>query len=69
MSDLDSNGYPPQWKTGEKVWVSLRRLEVTVIQQTLSYIEDETFWGDVIIKYDNGITDVIKNWQITKINR
>ena len=56
MKDTDGNG--PTWKSNDKVWVGPSRRRATVIQQTLSYSEDESYWGDVILRYENGITGV-----------
>jgi hypothetical protein len=58
----------PEWKFGEKVWVGPSRVRAIVVQQIYSYVEDEGFWGDVIVRYENGTTGVEKNWQIMRIN-
>jgi hypothetical protein len=66
MKDTDGNG--PLWNPGNKVWVGHLRLRATVVQQILSHSEDESYWGDVIVRYENGLTGVEKSWQIMKVN-
>jgi len=64
----DTNGNGPTWKPNDRVWVGPSRRRATVVQQTLSYSEDESYWGDVILRYENGITGVEKSWQVMRIN-
>ena len=66
MSNSSNNG--PEWKTGNKVWIGPARRRATVVEQIYSYIEDEGYWGDVIVRYENGTTGVEKSWQIMRIN-
>jgi hypothetical protein len=65
---LDSNGHTPTWRSGEKCWVAPEKKYATVVEQILSFVEDDSSWGDVIVRYDNGIVDVKPNWQIVKIH-
>jgi hypothetical protein len=58
----------PEYKSGDKIWIGPSRLKATVVQQIYSYIEDDGYWGDVIVRYENGITGVEKCWQIMRIN-
>lgn len=65
----DSNGNGPMWKPGERVWVAPLKMEATVIKQYLSYDGEESFWGNVELKYDDGVKGVSNNWQIMRINK
>ena len=65
---LDSNGHGPTWRSGEKCWIAPERKYATVVEQLLSFVEDESRWSDIIVRYDNGIVDVKHNWQIVKIH-
>ena len=66
MSNSSNN--EPEWKTGNKVWIGPARRRATVVKHIYSYIEDEGYWGDVIVIYENGTTGVEKSWQIMRIN-
>jgi len=66
MKDSDGNG--PMWQPGDRVWVGPSRRRATVIQQTLIHSEDENYWSDVILRYENGVTGVEKSWQVMRIN-
>jgi hypothetical protein len=65
----DSNGNGPLWQPGDRVWVAPLKMEATVIQQRLSYDGEESFWGNVELKYDDGVKGVSNNWQIMRINK
>ena len=65
----DSNGNSPMWKPGERVWVAPLKMEATVIQQSLSYDGEESFWGNVELLYDDGVKGNSNNWQIMRINK
>jgi hypothetical protein len=67
--ELDSNGKPPQYNPGDRVCVLPLKLEATVIKQHLSYDYQESFWGNVILQYDDGVTGICNSWQIKKIEK
>ena len=66
---VDTNGNGPMWKPGERVWVAPLKMEATVIQQSLSYDGEESFWGNVELLYDDGVKGNSNNWQIMRINK
>lgn len=70
MSKLvDSNGHGPRWKAGDRVWVAPLKMEATVVEQLLSYDYPESFWGNVVLLYDDGEHGVSNSWQIVEINK
>lgn len=64
---LDSNGNPPEYKKGDRVYVKPLKMEATVIQQLLSWDYPESFWGNVELEYDDGIKGVSNSWQLKKL--
>ena len=64
---LDSNGRPPKFNPGDRVYVRPLKEEATVIRQFLRYDMNESFWGNVHLKYDDGTTGVSNSWQVTKV--
>jgi hypothetical protein len=70
MSNLvDTNGNGPMWKPGDRVWVAPLKLEATVIQQILGGDDEESFWGNVELQYDDGSKGISNSWQIMRINK
>jgi hypothetical protein len=67
MYNLDSNGSLPKFNPGERVFVKAAGLEATVIEQMLSWDYPESFWGNVRLKYDDGVEGVAHSWQCTKV--
>ena len=65
---VDSDGKGPQYQPGERVYVSPMKMQATVIEQFLSYDYPESFWGNVQVKYDDGVVGVSNSWQLMKIN-
>ena len=68
MSKLDSDGNPPKFNSGDRVYVMPLKMEATVIEQILSWDYPESFWGNVRLRYDDGIEGVSNSWQITKVS-
>jgi len=68
VQPIDSLGNGPLWKAGDKVWIGHTKVRATVVEQLLSYSEDESYWNDVLVRYDNGIVGVEKSWQIMRIH-
>ena len=64
---IDSNGDPPKFLQGDRVLVGPNGMEATVIFQRLHYDGDETFWGNVLVEYDDGIRGTSNSWQLKKI--
>lgn len=66
---VDSNGHGPRWKAGDRVWVAPLKMEATVVEQLLSWDYPESFWGNVVLRYDDGANGISNNWQLVEINR
>ena len=49
------------------MFVAPMRMYATVIEQTLSYDYPESFWGNVQLQYDDGITGTSNSWQLVKV--
>lgn len=64
---IDSNGDPPKFFQGDRVLVGPNGMEATVIFQRLHYDGDETFWGNVLVEYDDGIRGTSNSWQLKKL--
>lgn len=65
----DSNGHFPNWYAGDRVMVIPLKMEATVVEQILSWDYPESFWGNVIVKYDDGVEGVCHNWQLEIISK
>jgi hypothetical protein len=65
---VDSDGKGPQYQPGERVYVAPLKMRATVIEQNLSYDYPDCFWGNVRVKYDDGVEGVSNSWQLMKIN-
>jgi hypothetical protein len=63
----DSNGRHPEWYPGDRVFVAPMRMYATVIKQNLSYDYPESFWGNVEVRYDDGISGTSHSWQLVKV--
>lgn len=66
---IDSEGRGPQYQPGERVWVAPLGVEATVIEQILSWDYPESFWGNVQLQYDDGVTGVSNSWQLARVIR
>lgn len=64
---IDSSGQPPKFLVGDRVLVGPNGMEATVIFQRLHYDGDETFWGNVLVEYDDGIRGTSNSWQLKKL--
>jgi hypothetical protein len=42
-------------------------MQATVIEQLLSYDYPESFWGNVRVRYDDGIEGVSNSWQLMAV--
>ena len=67
--ELDSSGHPPAFLPGDRVKVLPLNMEATVIRQMKSYDGEEWFWGNVKLRYDDGIEGTSNSWQLSKITR
>lgn len=68
MTERDSHGQLPSFQPGDRVLVLPLKPEATVIEQMHSYDgADEWFWGNVRLRYDDGITGTSNSWQLRKL--
>jgi hypothetical protein len=67
MNRVDSEGNPPSFNCGDRVYVMPLKMEATVVEQMLSWDYPESFWGNVRLRYDDGIEGVSNSWQLKKI--
>ena len=58
---------PPQFKSDDRVMVMPLNMEATVIKQLLSWDYPDCFWGNVEVRYDDGVTGISNSWQVKKI--
>lgn len=65
--EIDSNGDPPKFLQGDRVLVLPNGLEATVVIQRLHYDGSETFWGNVLVEYDDRIRGNSNSWQLQKL--
>jgi hypothetical protein len=68
ICNIDSDGRGPMFHFGDRVKVLPLKLEASVMKQQLSYDCGESFWGNVIVKYDDEMLGECNNWQLEKIN-
>lgn len=68
ICEIDSDGRGPQFHSGERVLVLPNNMEATVIKQALHYDGPESFWGNLKLKYDDGIEGTSHSWQVKKIS-
>jgi hypothetical protein len=63
----DSKGNGPNYKKGDRVWVAPLKMEATVIEQVLHWDYPESFYGNVKLKYDDGLEGLSNCWQLSKV--
>jgi hypothetical protein len=63
----DSDGNGPTYKKGERVWVPSIKMEATVIEQILHHDGSETHYGNVKLKYDDGVEGISHCWQLSRV--
>jgi hypothetical protein len=63
----DSNGNGPEYKKGDRVWVTPLKMEATVIEQVLHWDYPESFYGNVKLKFDDGGEGVSNGWQLSRV--
>ena len=66
-SKLDSNGKPPEFRKGDRVYVLPLKMEATVVRQILHYDMNESFWGNLELEYDDGVKGTSNCWQVKRI--
>ena len=64
MNELDSSGKQAAFKPGDRVWVGPLKCWATVVKQQLSYDCGESFWGNVRVRYDDGVEGTSNSWQL-----
>lgn len=63
----DSNGKPPKYYPGDRVFVGPVQMPATVIRQVLHYDMNESFWGNLELMYDDGQKGTSHCWQVKRI--
>jgi hypothetical protein len=65
----NSKGIRPEYVPGEKVYHAQCRKHATVVEQILHNGDMETtFWGNVIVIYDNDTLEiVVPPWQLSRV--
>jgi len=61
---IDSSGQTAKYTAGTKVRVGPNGMVATVIKQWLHYDGPESFWGNVLVEYDDGIRGTCNSWQL-----
>ena len=61
---IDSSGQTAKFTSGTRVLVLPNQMVATVIKQWLNYDGTESFWGNVLVKYDDGIRGTCNSWQL-----
>ena len=61
---IDSSGQTAKYTAGTKVFVGPNGMVATVIKQHLHYDGPESFWGNVLVEYDDGIRGTCNSWQL-----
>ena len=64
---LDTSGRKPDWHKGQKVWFSSLEQEASVVEQILLYDYASSYWGDVILEYNDGTIGAAHSWQLSRI--
>jgi hypothetical protein len=65
----DSDGNGPTYKKGDRVWVAAVQMEATVIEQVLHWDYPDSFYGNVKLKYDDGVEGTSNCWQLSRVVR
>lgn len=65
--EIDSDGDGPRFLPGERVFVLPNNMEATVIKQILHFDGGDSFWGNLKLKYDDGIEGISHQWQVRKL--
>ena len=64
---IDSSGQTAKFTGGTRVLVGPNGMVATVIKQHLNYDGPESFWGNVLVEYDDGIRGTCNSWQLKRI--
>jgi hypothetical protein len=64
---LDSEGKPPKFIEGDRVFVLANKMQATVLRQILHHDMNESFWGNLELLYDDGIKGTCNSWQVERI--
>lgn len=67
LCEIDSNGCGPKFHFRDRVKVLPLGVEAWVVRQQLVFDYPESFWGNVIVKYDDGVQGECNSWQLEKL--
>jgi len=68
IANVDSQGQPAKFLPGARVFVLVNGMMATVVRQYLHYDGPENFWGNVLLRYDDGITGISNSWQLKHLD-
>lgn len=66
MNLLDSEGNPPKFVKGDRVFVIPNKMSATVIYQRLHHDMNESFWGNLELLYDDDTKGISNCWQVKR---
>ena len=64
---IDSDSRGPEFHSGDRVLVIPNGMTATVVKQLLHFDYPESFWGNVELLYDDGVTGTSMCWQLKKV--
>jgi hypothetical protein len=67
-NELDSQGRAADFNKGDRVFVLPAKKEATVIYQILHHDISESFWGNLVVEFDDGFKGTINGWQVEKLS-
>lgn len=62
----DTAGKKSTFKPDERVWVIPMKCWATVVDQLLHWDCEESFWGNVRVRYDDGVEGTCNSWQLRR---
>lgn len=68
ICSIDSEGRGPEFHSGDRVLVMPNGMVATVVKQLLHFDYPESFWGNVELLYDDGVTGTSMCWQLKKVD-
>lgn len=64
ICEIDEDGKGPHFYHGDRVLVLPNQMKATVDKQ---YLTSENVWGNVLVRYDDGVFGTSNPWQLMKI--
>lgn len=63
-ANVDSSQQTAKFLPGTRVLVLPNQMMATVVKQYLQYNGPESYWGNVLLEYDDGIRGTSNSWQL-----